>query len=981
MFKVFCKISFIILYLGCTFFVFAQKDYTKLVNPFIGTGGHGHTYPGATSPFGFVQLSPDTRMADWDGSSGYHYSDSIIYGFSHTHLSGTGVPDYCDILLQPTTGEYEWDNKKYSSAFKHNSEKAYAGFYSVHLDKYNIDVVLTTTLRTGMHKYTFPKNAKEGNVLIDLVHRDIVLDSYLEVVDSYTIKGYRFSKSWANNQKLFFVAKFNKPFIKKEIHVGSGTKLLNDKMAKGNAIQAGFTFDVSDGQPLLVQVALSPVSMDGAFLNLAVEQPSFDFDNTLQQNVQVWNKELNKIEIESHPTNNIDTIFYTALYHTMIVPNIYQDVDGQYRGKDDKIHKAEGYTNYTVFSLWDTYRAYHPLMSIINKERTRDWVHTFLNQYKQGGMLPVWELSGNETFCMIGYHSVPVIVDAYKKGIKDFDTNLALEAMLSYSKSNRFGIDTYAQKGFLSNVEEHESVSKTMEYAYDDWCIAEFASMLGKEKIAEEYYKRSLNYRNLFNPATGFFQGKLHASWYTPFDPNEINNFYTEGNAWHYSLAAPHDVHGMMDLMGGEKKFRTHLEKLFTTTSKTTGRDQADVTGLIGQYAQGNEPSHHMAYLFNYTNKPALAAYYLNKICKEFYTNKPDGLIGNEDCGQMSAWYIWSALGMYPMNPASNEFEIGSPQIKKATVHVENGKEIIIDCKKSLQYDIQPSKIIVDTVEIKDKIIKYVDVENGANIHYTIDDRTRFVKTISTNNDLSKIPFVAVPFIAKGDVKFKNETKVELASVNKEEEIYYYIPTNKSLASSYHGNYKVYKKPFTINTNCSLYFFAKNKEQESSTITQPFYKIPTDKNITVTSKVNPMYTAGGSDALIDGIKGTDNWRAGEWQSYYGNDFEAIIDFKKVKNVQQVTCYFLQDIRSWIWMPTEMEIFTSKNGKDFVSIGTAKNKINEKDEAVQVSSLQIDISLLKTRYIKVKAKNYGIIPAWHLGAGNTSHLFISEVEVK
>jgi predicted alpha-1,2-mannosidase len=982
MIKVFLKISFTSFLFGISFFVFAQKDYTKLVNPFIGTGGHGHTYPGATSPFGFVQLSPDTRMADWDGSSGYHYSDSVIYGFSHTHLSGTGVPDYCDILLQPTIGEYEWNNKNYASTFQHKSEKTYAGFYSVHLDKYNLDVALTTTQRTGMHKYNFAKGTKEGNVIVDLIHRDIVLDSYLEVVDNYTIKGYRISKSWANNQKLFFAAKFNKPIIKKEIHIAdSATQMLSTNIAKGKAIQAGFTFDVSDSTPLLVQVALSPVSMDGAMLNLNAEQPYFNFDNTLQQNILSWNKELRKIEIESYSFNNIDTIFYTALYHTMIVPNIYQDVDGKYRGTDDKIHTAEGYTNYTVFSLWDTYRAYHPLMSIINKERTRDWIHTFLNQYKNGGMLPVWELSGNETFCMIGYHSIPVIIDAYKKGIKDFDSDLALEAMLSYSKSNRFGIDKYAQKGFLSNVEEHESVSKTMEYAYDDWCIAEFASMLGKEKIAEEYYKRSLNYRNLYNPATGFFQGKLHASWYTPFDPNEINNFYTEGNAWQYSLAAPHDVEGMKKLIGGETAFTNHLQKLFTTNSKTTGREQADVTGLIGQYAQGNEPSHHMSYMFNHTNKPELTAYYVNKICTEFYKNTPDGLIGNEDCGQMSAWYIWSVLGMYPMNPVGNEFEIGSPQIKKAIIHLENGKDVVIESKKSLQYDIQPEKITVDGNTITHKILKYVDVENGAKINYNIDDRSPFVNSILPKNNISDETFVPVPFIVRGDVKFKNKTKVVLQSINKEDKIYYCIPSKATIIIPFHGSYKEYKKPFEINYSSSLFFFSKNKHGESTTIYQPFYKLPTDKTITILSKLNPMYTAGGSDALIDGIKGTENWRAGEWQSYYGNDFEAIIDFKKMNNIKEVKCYFLQDIRSWIWMPTEMEIFTSNDGKIFVSIGTTKNKIDVKDETIQVASLQMDFSSLNARYIKIKAKNYGIIPAWHLGVGNTSHLFISEVEVK
>jgi predicted alpha-1,2-mannosidase len=988
MFKVILSLSFTLLSVCFGFSSFAQKDYSKLVNPFIGTGGHGHTYPGATSPFGFVQLSPDTRMADWDGSSGYHYSDSIIYGFSHTHLSGTGVPDYCDILFQPTIGNYEWDNKKYASHFKHASERAHAGFYGVHLDKYNINVRLTTTTRTGLHRYHFPENTVLGNVIVDLIHRDIVLDSYLEVVDKYTIKGYRFSKSWANNQKLFFVARFNKAIIKNEIHVGSGTKLLSEKMAKGNAIQAGFSFDVTDGKPVMVQVALSPVSMDGAMLNLNAEQPVFDdkkdselhFENTLQQNVLSWNKELSKIEIESHPYNNIDTIFYTALYHTMIVPNIYQDVDGQYRGTDDKIHKAEGYTNYTVFSLWDTYRAYHPLMSIINKERTRDWIHTFLNQYKHGGMLPVWELSGNETFCMIGYHSVPVIVDAYKKGIKDFDTNLALEAMLNYSKSNRFGIDKYAHKGFLSNVEEHESVSKTMEYAYDDWCIAEFAKMLGKAEIAEEYYKRSLNYRNLYNPATGFFQGKLHASWYTPFDPNEINNFYTEGNAWQYSLAAPHDVDGMKKLMGGEDPFTNHLQKLFTTTSKTTGRDQADVTGLIGQYAQGNEPSHHISYMFNHTNKPALTAFYVNKICTEFYKNAPDGLIGNEDCGQMSAWYIWSALGMYPMNAANNEFEIGSPQIKKAILHLENGREIVINSKKINENDIQPAKIIVDGRELKSKTVKYEDFKNGSKINFIVDDKSPFVDFTIAKEESLKKAFIPVPFIAKGNVKFKNQTSVALESVSRKEKIYYFIKDNTSASESNYP-YRLYTNPFLINNNCELLFYSEFNKNKSATIYQPFYKIPIDITITIVSKLNPMYTAGGSDALIDGIKGTENWRAGEWQSYYGNDFEAIVDFKKVRNVQQVKCYFLQDTRSWIWMPTEMEISSSNNGKDFVSVGTTKNRIDEKDETVQVANLQVDFSSLKTRYIKIKAKNYGIIPTWHLGAGNTSHLFISEVEVK
>jgi predicted alpha-1,2-mannosidase len=976
MYKILLKLLLIILILSGGKSI-AQKDYTKLVNPFIGTGGHGHTYPGATSPFGFVQLSPDTRMADWDGSSGYHYSDSIIYGFSHTHLSGTGVPDYCDILMQPTTGEYEWDNKKYASPFKHASEKAYAGFYGVHLDKYNINVRLTTTTRTGLHRYWYPENTKEGNVLIDLKHRDIVLDSYLEIVDDYTIKGYRFSKSWATNQKLFFVAKFSKPIIRKAIHISdTATQMLSANIAKGIAIQAGLSFDVSDGVPLLVQVALSPVSMEGAALNLAAEQNNFDFEKAVEQNVKNWNKELSKIEMESHSFNNIDTIFYTALYHTMIVPNIYQDVDGQYRGTDDKIHKAVGYTNYTVFSLWDTYRAYHPLMSIINKKRTRDWIHTFLNQYKQGGMLPVWELSANETFCMIGYHSIPVIVDAYKKGITDFDTKLALEAMLSYSKSNRFSIDKYAQKGYLSNVEEHESVSKTMEYAYDDWCIAEFATLLGKPKIAEEYYKRSLNYRNLFNPATGFFQGKLNASWYQPFDPNEINNFYTEGNAWQYSLAAPHDVYGIMDLMGGEKNFIKHLEKLFTTTTKTTGREQADVTGLVGQYAHGNEPSHHMAYMFNYTSKSELTDYYINKICKEFYKNTPDGLIGNEDCGQMSAWYIWSVLGMYPLNPASNEFVIGNPQFKSSIVRLENGEKIKFINETSFT---KKSTIFINDNEAVS--LYFSNIKSGSQISFKDREPYRIIFGLGITKNIND-SFTPVPYIAKGDVKFKNQTTVSLASINKFDKIYYYIaPVADNGATEWHTKSLLYTKPILIKDNCTIHFFTQGKNSSSAKVTQSFFKLPTDKTITVLTKVNSMYTAGGADALIDGITGTTNWRAGEWQSYYGNDFEAVIDLKKVKNISSVSATFLQDIGSWIWMPTQMEIYVSNDNKNFTLVKTANPKTDIKDEKVVVENLVVNIGNTKTRYIKIKAKNFGTILSWHLGAGNPSHLFISEMTVK
>lgn len=449
-------------------------------------------------PFGMVQLSPDTRLKGWDGCSGYHYSDSAIYGFSHTHLNGTGIEDYCDILLQPTTGELKWNNEEYKSSFSHQEEKAYAGYYSVRLQKYNIQAELTSTLRTGLHKYTFPAGTKEGNVLLDLLHRDIVLDSWLEQVDEYTLKGMRQSRSWANKQTLYFAIRFSKPIKTYTVALNEEVKGTLQK-AEGRNIKAYSRFDVSDGQTLLVKVGLSSVSAEGALKNLDTEQPGFDFNQVHAQAKAAWNKELGKIEVDGG-TPDEQTIFYTALYHASINPNTYMDVDGQYRGTDDRIHTAKDFTNYSVFSLWDTYRAYHPLMTIINQERTRDWINTFLAQDERGGMLPVWELSANETFCMIGYHSVPVITDAYLKGIRGFDGAKALKAMQRYAEGQRFGLPHYVASGFLSNDKEAESVSKTLEYAYDDWCIAQMAKALGQETTYRQYLQRAQQYKNLFDP-------------------------------------------------------------------------------------------------------------------------------------------------------------------------------------------------------------------------------------------------------------------------------------------------------------------------------------------------------------------------------------------------------------------------------------------------------------------------------------------------
>lgn len=959
---------------------FSQKDYTSLVNPFIGTGGHGHTYPGASMPFGMMQLSPDTRLKGWDGCSGYHYSDSSIYGFSHTHLSGTGIEDYCDILLQPTTGEYQWMNEDYKSSFSHQNEKASPGYYSVKLDKYNIGVELTATPRTGLHRYSFPKGTKESNVLIDLLHRDIVLDSWLEQVDSVTLRGMRQSRSWANKQTLFFVIRFSKPFTK--YIVAQDEKLKGAiKKVNGRNIKAYTSFDLNDGEPLLVKVAISAVSVEGAMKNLEAEQKAFDFDGTRSQAIIAWNKELGKIEIEGGSKDE-QVNFYTALYHASLNPNLYMDVDKQYRGTDDKIHIAEGFTNYSVFSLWDTYRAYNPLMTIINRSKTKDWIHTFLHQYQNGGMLPVWELSANETFCMVGYHSVPVIVDAYEKGIKEFDAALALKAMRSYAESDRFGLAWYRKNGYISNDKEAESVSKTLEYAYDDWCIAQLAKSLNDQDAYSTYIRRAQYYKNLFDPVSSHMRGKLGGIWYSPFDPKEINHFFTEGNSWQYSFAAPQDISGLINLYGGKKRFAKNLNELFTTVSQTTGREQSDVTGLIGQYAQGNEPSHHMAYLFNYVNQPWQTQFYIHKICKEFYSNQPDGLIGNEDCGQMSAWFIMSAMGFYQLCPGRLEYTIGTPVFDKITINLEDGKKFIITAsrKNKDDYYIQSAKLNNST--LSKSWFSHGDLAAGGELNLELDNEPNRKWAVNDNdvpvssiigNDITDVPYFDVT-----GKKFKRNMSVSIKSIEPGTDLYYAFASSDS--SGHPKSFIKYTNPFMIFKKSTIFAYALRKGEKSQEISQTFFKIPDDKSIKILSVVNPLYTADGPEALIDGVVGEANYRTGEWQSYEGKNFEAIIDLEKTKPVHYLGAHFMQDVGSWIWMPSKVIFEASQDGKQFTPIGEIQNTLSDKEYNAVAREFGMKTNI-SARYIKIRAINYGKIPDWHPGKGGDAHIFIDEIIVR
>jgi hypothetical protein len=581
---------------------------------------------------------------------------------------------------------------------------------------------------------------------------------------------------------------------------------------------------------------------------------------------------------------------------------------------------------------------------------------------------------------MIGYHSVPVIVDAWQKGIRNFDPALALQAMQSYAESKRFGLPDYREKGYLSNDREHESVSKTLEYAYDDWCIAKFAKMNDHPSVYKTYIQRAQNYKNLFDPETHHMRGKIQASWYSPFDPREINNFYTEGNSWQYTFAVPQDINGLIRLHGGEEAFAKKLEELFTTSSQTTGRQQSDVTGLIGQYAQGNEPSHHMAYLFNYVRRPWRTQELIQKICNEFYKNDPDGLIGNEDCGQMSAWYIFSAMGFYPVVPGSGEYVTGMPQFDEIKLNLENGKTFFIRAinrKPGMNY---VSAIKLNGRESRRTFLRHTDIAYGGSLEFVLSsapDKVEMGKYHEPpRSSITDEPIIPVPYFNVPVNKFHDRMEVLLAQIDSSKIMY----TISRQATGLDQTEKEYRGPFQIDSSCTIQAYAIHDGNKSHVVVQDFFKLPSDKSISVLSKVHPMYTAGGPEALIDGIIGNTNWRTGNWQSYYDQDFEAIIDLQKERPVHYAGIHVLQDVSPWIIFPKELIISSSNDGKSFTEIGRVENRESVRPDSVQTMNLGRSFQNIQARYLKIRAVNGGKLPAWHESAGNPSHIFIDEVVV-
>lgn len=708
-----------------------MEDLTQFVDPRIGTGGHGHVFYGANVPYGFIQLGPTSIPQSWDWVSGYHVSDSTVIGFPHTHLSGTGIGDLHDINVMPVVGEVTYsrgDASSYETGLWSYSDRSKEvvtpGYYRTHLSRYNVDVELTATKRVGFHKYTFLGNESPA-IVFDMVNGgcwDKTTEAVIRVVNDSTVSGYRYSKGWADDQRVFFRAEFSRKFDNVEFIVNDSVKEGN--MAKGAQLFARVNFAAGNQKPVYMKVALSPTSEEGAQLNMQTELSGWDFEKTIADAKAVWNKELNKVKV--YTTDEASKkIFYTSLYHTLFAPSEFCDVNGDYYGADKQMHKGEGFVNYTTFSLWDTYRAAQPLMTILHPEKMSDIINTMLHIHQQQGKLPVWHLMGCETNCMVGNPGVPVVADAILKDIKGFDTELAFKALKESSMLPERGMEHRIEYGFIPADKMTEAIAYDMEYAIADWAVAQAAQKLGKQEDYEYFLKRSKSYKNYFDASTGFMRGKmLDGSWRTPFSPyasSHRDDDYCEGNAWQYTWLVPHDVEGLVECFGSKEAFVNKLDSLFLANGDMGEASSPDISGLIGQYAHGNEPSHHTVYLYTLVGQPWKTADRIKEILHTMYTDQPDGLSGNEDVGQMSAWYILSSFGFYQVEPAGGKFVFGYPNFDKVEITVPAGK-FVIERENKGQQNNYIQGIVLNGTEYKKPWIEYADIMKGGELKFLMGD-------------------------------------------------------------------------------------------------------------------------------------------------------------------------------------------------------------------------------------------------------------------
>lgn len=708
-----------------------MEDLTQFVDPRIGTGGHGHVFYGANVPYGFIQLGPTSIPQSWDWVSGYHVSDSTVIGFPHTHLSGTGIGDLHDINVMPVVGEVTYsrgDASSYETGLWSYSDRSKEvvtpGYYRTHLSRYNVDVELTATKRVGFHKYTFLGNESPA-IVFDMVNGgcwDKTTEAVIRVVNDSTVSGYRYSKGWADDQRVFFRAEFSRKFDNVEFIVNDSVK--EGDMAKGAQLFARVNFAAGNQEPVYMKVALSPTSEEGAQLNMQTELSGWDFEKTIADAKAAWNKELNKVKV--YTTDEASKkIFYTSLYHTLFAPSEFCDVNGDYYGADKQMHKGEGFVNYTTFSLWDTYRAAQPLMTILHPEKMSDVINTMLHIHQQQGKLPVWHLMGCETNCMVGNPGVPVVADAILKDIKGFDTELAFKALKESSMLPERGMEHRIEYGFIPADKMTEAIAYDMEYAIADWAVAQAAQKLGKQEDYEYFLKRSKSYKNYFDASTGFMRGKmLDGSWRTPFSPyasSHREDDYCEGNAWQYTWLVPHDVEGLVECFGSKEAFVNKLDSLFLANGDMGEASSPDISGLIGQYAHGNEPSHHTVYLYTLVGQPWKTADRIKEILHTMYTDQPDGLSGNEDVGQMSAWYILSSFGFYQVEPAGGKFVFGYPNFDKVEITVPAGK-FVIERENKGQQNNYIQGIVFNGTEYKKPWIEYADIMKGGELKFLMGD-------------------------------------------------------------------------------------------------------------------------------------------------------------------------------------------------------------------------------------------------------------------
>ena len=964
----------------------SQPQLHLEVNPWIGTGGHGHTYPGATTPFGMVQLSPDTRLDGWDGCGGYHDTDSVMYGFSHTHLQGTGVSDYGDILVMPCTQYRDgstWRDK-YKSAFRKDSEQGHAGYYQVTLDDHGVVAELTATPRVGVHRYTLPE-PDTVTWVVDLAHRDELVHYSIEPRGSRMLVGHRVSKNWAEEQHVYFAMAFDQDFVWGD-QLGEITR--TDTLEDGSLVQEMtmvpvFVADFGMLSELNVHVALSFCDIEGAIQNLNAEAPDFDFDRFKGEAERRWDDQLGRIQVDGG-TSDERTTFYTALYHATTVPNLASDVDGRYRGTDLRVHALaddEG-DHYTVFSLWDTYRALHPLLAWIEPNRTRDMVRSMLRMYKDGGQLPVWELAANYTGCMIGYHSVPVIVDAEQWGIDGWDHGVALSAMVQAADSMHLGLDAYAELGFIPSDHEHESVSKTLEYAFDDACISRYAARHGADQLAARFAQRASSWKNLVNPETGFIQAKRQGAWVEGFDPREVNFNFTEANGWQYLFAPVHDVAGQMDILGGDEGYLTRLEDLFAAPVQTTGRVQPDITGLMGQYAHGNEPSHHVAYLASYAGDPSTTARRVSTLARDMYSNAPDGLCGNEDCGQMSAWLVWSALGMYPVEPGSGQVVLGSPMFRRSVVSPDGASHPTEIRARGLN---RRAKYVTglrwhdaeghSSPVLKRSFVPVTDLAAGGTMELLMASRPdpTFGASASDRPTSSWLAegFVAVPSILAPRTFQEDSALLSLG----------HLDPQAQLEWSRDGGvtWELYSAPVVLNETTDVLARAVVASDTSVTVGHRVLRVDHNWTLTLDTPPDNQYTAGGDQALIDGLQGGADFRTGEWQGFWGENCVATLDLGQTESVRRVTVRALQDIKPWIWAPRRVLLSTSTDGRDFDLVATLPCSLAEDDTDVQIEEFVCDVPF-EAQYLRVEAEGYGPIPEWHLGRGNDRWMFLDEIVV-